>query len=154
MLLKTVIDQARQEGFIAIATALTGVAAILLPGGRTLHSKLKVPIESLTEDSLLQCTGQKNGTRALLEKASLLVIDEATMMERRILKTIDRTLRRFKSPAKPFGGLTLVLSGDWRQTLPVIPRAPRAEIVSETLKGTKYKYLFLLTKNLVSSIIF
>ena len=45
MLLKTVIDQARQEGFIAIATALTGVAAILLPGGRTLHSKLKVPID-------------------------------------------------------------------------------------------------------------
>ena len=138
MLLKTVIDQARQEGYVAIATALTGVAAILLPGGRTVHSKLKVPIDSLTEDSLLQCTGKKDGTRALLENASLLIIDEATMMERRILNAINRTLCRFNNTDKPFGGLTLVLSGDWRQTLPVIPGAPRAEIVSETLKGTKY----------------
>ena len=72
-----------------------------------------------------------------MKEASLLIIDEATMMERNILLAINRTLKHVNGSEKPFGGLTLVISGDWRQTLPVIPRANRAHLVSETLKGTK-----------------
>ena len=72
----------------------------------------------------------------MVEQASLLIIDEVTMCERNIFLAIDRTFRDIRGhPDKPFGGLTLVISGDWRQTLPVIPRANRAHLVSETLKG-------------------
>ena len=141
-LLTTLLDKVRQEGNIAVATAFTGIAAILLPGGRTLHSKLKVPFgEHLHEEAHCAFTSKKSGTRKLLSNTDLLIIDEVTMTERMIFRAIDRTLRLIrgsddKTPhRKPFGGMTVVISGDWRQTLPVIPRATRDEIVSETLKG-------------------
>ncbi|GFR65540.1 hypothetical protein ElyMa_000205700 [Elysia marginata] len=42
-LIETILASQRAKGSIAIATASTGVAAILLPGGRTVHSTFKVP---------------------------------------------------------------------------------------------------------------
>ena len=143
-LLTTLLDTVRKDKRIAVATAFTGIAAILLPGGRTLHSKLKVPFgEHLHEEAHCSFTSKKSGTRKLLQNTDLLIIDEVTMTERMIFKAIDRTLRLIRGPddktphRKPFGGMTVVVSGDWRQTLPVIPRATRDEIVSETLKGKR-----------------
>ena len=128
---------------------------ILFSGGRTLHSRLKVPIGAgLHDKTILPITNPKNGTRALMEQTSLLVIDEATMTEVNILTAIDRTLRDILDKEKPFGGITVVVSGDWRQTLPVIPRSNRAQVVSETLKGRKMRGLwnrfeqFHLTENM------
>ena len=57
------------------------------------------------------------------------------MMDKNILLALDKTLKKIRNSNQPFGGVTVVLSGDWRQTLPVIPRANRAQIVQETLKG-------------------
>ena len=63
------------------------------------------------------------------------------MVEANMFMMIDRTLRKRirgteeQPHSKPFGGLTVVVSGDWRQTLPVIPRSSRAQVVSESLKG-------------------
>ena len=64
------------------------------------------------------------------------------MVEANMFMMIDRTLRKRirgteeQPHQKAFGGLTVVVSGDWRQTLPVIPRSSRAQVVSESLKGT------------------
>ena len=137
--ISTLLDKLRKDGYIAVSTAFTGIAAILLPGGRTLHSRLKVPVgDSLTEDTILPITGHKNSTRKLFEAADLLVIDEFTMTCKNIFLAIDRTLRDIRDNSKPFGGMTVLLSGDWRQTLPVIPRANRPQVVDETLKGKIY----------------
>ena len=119
-----------------VATAYTGIAAILLPGGRTLHSRMKIPIDGLTEDTILPITGHKNATRKLFEETDLLIIHEVTMTERKMFLASDRTLQEIRENKRLFGGLTIVVSGDWRQTLPVIPKANRAQIVDETLKGT------------------
>ena len=154
-LLNSVLEGVRQEGKIALATAYTGIAAILLPGGATLHSKMKVPTQAeklQNPTAYLSCTHAKSGTRKLLEakETSLLIIDEVTMVESNIFSMIDRTLREMirgtieKPHPKPFGGMTVVVSGDWRQTLPVVPRASRAQVVSESLKG-KNILLTLLT---------
>ena len=135
-LLCTLLDKLRKDGHIAVATAYTGIAAILLPGGRTLHSRMKIPIDGLTEETILPITGHKNATRKLFEETDLLIIDEVTMTERKMFLAIDRTLQEIRENKRLFGGLTIVVSGDWRQTLPVIPKANRAQIVDETLKGT------------------
>ena len=85
----------------------------------------------------------------------MLIIDEVTMTERMIFRAIDRTLRLIrgsddKTPhRKPFGGMTVVISGDWRQTLPVIPRATRDHIVSETLKGKSNKVSIIVSFNTI-----
>ena len=54
-----------------------------------------------------------------------------------IYETIDRSLRKIRNcEEKPFGGVTTILSGDWRQCLPIVPRADKATIVHETLKAS------------------
>lgn len=41
----------RKDGFVALATASSGIAALLMPGGRTAHSRFKIPID-ITDSSI------------------------------------------------------------------------------------------------------
>ena len=52
----------------------------------------------------------------------MLVLDEVTMMSRVDLERIDRTMRFLMSNDHPFGGKIVILSGDFRQILPVEPK--------------------------------
>jgi ATP-dependent DNA helicase PIF1 len=66
--------------------------------------------------------------------AQLLLIDEATMLDRFQLESLDRTLRDLMGqPDQPFGGKILILAGDFRQCLPVVPGATRAGTVSHSI---------------------
>ena len=60
---------------------------------------------------------------AKLKLAQIIIIDEVTMMHKALLNVLDRTLRWIKHNDKPFGGVVLVLGGDWKQLLPVV-KAP------------------------------
>lgn len=65
---------------------------------------------------------------------------EAPMTNEYCFKTIDQTLRdilRFiikDSCNKPFGGLIIVLGGDFRKTLPIMPKGIREEIMKASIK--------------------
>jgi hypothetical protein len=67
----------RGKGKIAVATATSGVAASIMPGGRTAHSRFKIPL-NLEEGKSCSFTKQ-SGIGKLLRKASLILWDEATM---------------------------------------------------------------------------
>jgi hypothetical protein len=75
----------------------------------------------------------------LVRKADLIIWDEAPMMHRRAFEAVDRTLRDLmqlddaKATDKIFGGKTVVLGGDFRQILPVVPKGRREDIVSASL---------------------
>ena len=104
--------------------ATTGIAANLLSLGRTFHSRLKAPL-TVTEDSMLQISAQSSLAR-LLRMSKLLLIDESTMLDRFQLEALDRSLRDLTGNDKvPFGGKILILAGDFRQCLPVVPGANR-----------------------------
>ena len=119
-------------GCVALAMATTGIAANLLHMGRTFHSRMKAPLTP-TEESTLQINGQ-SGLAKLIRMAKLLMIDEATMLDRYQLEAMDRSLRDIMNkPDTPFGGKTLVLTGDFRQCLPVLPGASRARTVNASI---------------------
>ena len=125
------LAKVRSQGQIALAMASSGIAALLLQGGRTVHSRLKVPI-SLNELSV--CNISKQGALAkLIQSAKLLVWDEAAMIYRHAAECIDRTLRDLCSCDLPFGGKVIVFGGDFRQILPVIRHGTRSEVVSACL---------------------
>ena len=70
--------------------------------------------------------------------SKLLLIDEATMLDKLQLEALERTLRdTMCQPEKPFGGKIIVLAGDFRQCLPVVPGATRAETVSHCLNQSQ-----------------
>ena len=74
------VDRVRSEGLIAIATATSGVAASILLGGRTAHSRFKIPIK-IGDNSMCSFTKQ-SGTAELLCRVSLIIWDEVTMTKR------------------------------------------------------------------------
>ncbi len=127
----------RKNNQIAIAVASSGIASLLLPGGRTAHSRFKIPI-NLTEDSVCFVARQSEDAK-LLTNASLIIWDEAPMMHRYAFEALDRTLRDLMKHVKPgsekylFGGKTVLFGGDFRQILPVVYRGNRSDIVDACL---------------------
>lgn len=72
---KTIITTLRSEGKIVLAVASSGIASLLLPSGRTAHSRFKIPLE-LTDESV--CTVKKGSQLGqLLKQTDLIIWDEA-----------------------------------------------------------------------------
>ena len=119
-------------GCVALAMATTGIAANLLDLGRTFHSRLKAPLTP-HEESTLQISGQSSLAK-LVQMAKLLLVDEAPMLDRFLLEALDRSLRDLMGqPDQPFGGKIILLAGDFRQCLPVVPGSNRAGTVSHCI---------------------
>ncbi|PWZ41852.1 ATP-dependent DNA helicase PIF4 [Zea mays] len=120
---------------IAVATATSGVAASIMPGGRTAHSRFKIP---LTIDDGAVCSFTKqSGTAKLLQKASLIIWDEASMAKRQAIEALDNSMRDIMGrTGVPFGGKTIVFGGDFRQVLPVVRKGSRAQIVAASLRSS------------------
>ena len=72
----------------------------------------------------------------LLQQAKLIVWDESTMTNKRAFEALDRTLRDVRNNDTLNGGLTVLLAGDFRQTLPIVPRGTRADEVNACLKSS------------------
>jgi len=81
----------QSEGKIVLAVASCGIAALLLQGGRTTHSRFRIPI-NITDESTCEI---KQGTHLaeLLKKTSLILWDEAPMANRKCFETLDKSLR-------------------------------------------------------------
>merc|ERR1711963_314426 len=96
------------------------------------HSRMKAPLTP-SENSTLAISGQSVLAK-LIRMSKLLLIDEATMLDRFMLEALDRTLRDIMmKPDRPFGDKILILAGDFRQCLPVVPGAMRAGIVTHCI---------------------
>ena len=94
-LLTTVLAAIRSEKKIALATATSGIAATLLPNGRTLHSRCKVPVENLNENSMCNIP-KRSATAELISLCKLLVIDEVTMANKHVYEAVDRSFKDIK----------------------------------------------------------
>ena len=130
----------RSKGKIVINVASSGIASLLLPGGKTTHSMFAIPLV-LVKDSC--CLIEKDGKKAqLLTMASLIIWHEAPMINRLAFEAFDRTMRdvmnNFIDGALdlPFGGNTIVFGGDFRQILPVVPQGSRADVVHSTINSS------------------
>lgn len=130
-LYKALLAKVRSMGLIAIATATSGIAASIMPGGRTAHSRFKIPIR-LTDNSMCSFTKQ-SGTAELLRQVSLIIWDEVAMTKRQAVEMLDRSLQDIMECSLPFGGKVVVFGGDFRQVLPVVTRGTRAQITDATL---------------------
>ncbi|GBN21871.1 hypothetical protein AVEN_157149-1 [Araneus ventricosus] len=64
-----------------------------------------------------------------LRQAVLIIIDEITMLTKDDLRCIDSLLRDLMNNNKPLGGKVIIIGDDFRQTLPVIPKGTRADVI-------------------------
>ncbi|CAN0871853.1 ATP-dependent DNA helicase PIF1 [Linum grandiflorum] len=136
-LYNTIVSEIRSRGQIAIIVASSGIAVTLLPDATTAHSRFKIPIEVHHTSTCMV----KKGTELaeLIKLATLIVWDEAPMVHRLSFEAVDRTICDIMDVPlsgrnyKPFGGKTVLLGGDFRQTLPVITGGSRSDCLNASL---------------------
>ena len=120
---------------LVAASAASGIASTMLHNGRTAHNQFKLPI-NITQDSVCNISKQQD-LASFLQDVLLIIIDEATMLDRYCYECLDRTLKDFtEEESTRFGGKCTLISGDFRQLLEVIPGANRAKTVQRCLKGS------------------
>jgi ATP-dependent DNA helicase PIF1 len=108
-----------QEHSIAVAvTASTGIAATHI-GGMTIHSWSGMGIrDTLSDDEIDDLVSREYLVKRFV-KTSVLIIDEISMLGGQFLATLDRLLRSAMVSLEPFGGIQIVLVGDFFQLPPV-----------------------------------
>ncbi|GJV52268.1 ATP-dependent DNA helicase PIF1-like protein [Tanacetum coccineum] len=154
-LYQTIISRLRSERRIVLAVSSSGIASLLLPAGRIAHSRFVIPLD-LMENSTCEIK-QNTQLAEIMQEVQLIIWDEAPMTQRYAFEALDITLRDilgFKNMEKRnqlFGGMTVLLEGDFRQILPVIPKAKRPEIVQACINRSElwnYCKVFTLTRNM------
>nr|XP_043636045.1 uncharacterized protein LOC122607184 [Erigeron canadensis] len=84
-----------------------------MPGGRTAHSRFKIPL-NLENNSMCNIKQQSGTpTAQLLRQAKLIIWDEASMAKRQAVEALDRTLQDITTVSLPFGGKVMVLGDPW-----------------------------------------
>ena len=133
-LYKSICHHFRAKGKTVLCVASTGIAALLLPNGRTSHSQFKIPL-NLHESSVSSITKQ-SALGQLLRQADLIIWDEVPMQHKYCFEVVHRLLVDLRSVTDDvlFGGVPVILGGDFAQILPVIPHGSRPEIVSACLQ--------------------
>lgn len=135
-LISLILAKVRSQGNIALAIASSGIAATLLDGGRTAHSALKLPLNIQTNENAVCNIKKHSGMAKVLQKCHIIVWDECTMAHKHSLEALNRTLKDLNGNERLFGGAIILLSGDFRQTLPVIPRSTYADEINACLKSS------------------
>ncbi|XP_009790171.2 uncharacterized protein [Nicotiana sylvestris] len=118
-------------GYIALATTTSDVAASIFPGGRIAHSHFKISID-IDENATCNITKQ-SALAGLIRDAKLIVWDEVSMANKRMLEVFDLLLKDFMNTKVLFGGKVVVLGGDFRQTLPVVRNGNKKDFINESL---------------------
>jgi ATP-dependent DNA helicase PIF1 len=89
--------------------------------GRTAHSAFKVPLDVTANSPPDLDPKSERGIR--IANAQVLILDEISMLHKQVLSFIDRQVRSVCPVDKrhlPFGGKTVLLSGDFKQLTPVV----------------------------------
>ena len=127
------------EGIFAEICATTGIAAKLCRGGRTLQSLLGLGVknkDASDQHSNLSKYVPNSQRGQLIKSLSLLIIEEASMMQRVLFEHVDTILKDLRclppqdrSSERPFfGGLVVVFAYGYLQLLLVLPSRRTVEL--------------------------
>ncbi|XP_022855687.1 ATP-dependent DNA helicase PIF4-like [Olea europaea var. sylvestris] len=148
-LYKALLATVRCRQLIALVTISSGVATSLLPGGRTSHSRFKIPLQISPN---MRCSVSKQSALGqLLKMTKLIVWDEALMVNKYTFETLDKMLKDITECELTFGGKVIMCGGDFRQVLPVVQRGTKDDIMKASLAFSylwQYIRQLLLTQNM------
>ncbi len=101
-----------------VVTSTTGIAAVNVKG-QTIHSWAGVGICRYPVETVVKNILNKPSVRNQILKCETLAIDEISMLNIKVFEYIDKVLRLIREDSAPFGGIQLILFGDFFQLPPV-----------------------------------
>ncbi len=110
------IKLAKGEGKHVSVTATTGLAATHL-GGTTIHSWAGIGVADFLPQGFAEHIAK--GRREIIEKTDVLIIDEISMLHDFRLDMVDEACRLVRRKDEPFGGIQVIMSGDFYQLPPI-----------------------------------
>ncbi len=118
-LLNKYINYLKDKNISVAITASTGIAATHM-NGLTIHSWSGMGIRKELNDYDLDNLLSKEYLSKRIRNTSVLIIDEVSMLEDKQFDTLDLICRQFRLNDQPFGGMQIVLSGDFFQLPPIV----------------------------------
>lgn len=137
-------DYLREQGIDFAVTASTGIAATHIHG-MTIHAWSGIGIaRSLDEDGVRAIVDNRYVAKRI-KKARVLIIDEISMLDASIFDMVERVCRAVRKGQLPFGGLQVVVVGDFFQLPPVVKEGEfsRFAFESETWQWLDFKVCYL-----------
>ena len=135
------IDWLRSHGIEPAITASTGVAATHIHG-MTIHAWSGIGIVDNFTPYELDRIASKEPIVKRIQKTSILIIDEISMLSGTILDAVDAVCKQVRGNDLPFGGIQVVLVGDFFQLPPV---AGRGRTVPFAFESRAWKDLHVMT---------
>jgi ATP-dependent exoDNAse (exonuclease V) alpha subunit len=111
-LIRTLMEQDADN---QVVVAPTGVAALNV-GGQTIHSFFRIPPRLNNLDEIQP----RPGGAKLFKSLKRVIIDEISMVRADLLDAVDYALQINRRNSRPFGGVQMVLVGDFLQLPPVV----------------------------------
>jgi hypothetical protein len=127
-------------GVSVAVTASTGIAATHI-GGMTIHSWSGIGARDEITPRDVDFIVQNEKLVKRVKKAKVLVIDEISMLDGRMLDGIEAILRTIRQSGEPFGGLQVILVGDFFQLPPIAGRGEMSRFAFESSAWERAKFL-------------
>ncbi|MEI6280834.1 MAG: PIF1 family DEAD/DEAH box helicase [bacterium] len=102
-------------------TASTGIAATHI-GGMTIHSWSGIGIRTKLDKYDLDKIASSEYISKRINRTKVLIIDEISMLSTNMLDMLDMVCREVKQNEEPFGGMQIILVGDFFQLPPIVKR--------------------------------
>jgi len=100
--------------------AMTGCAALLLKcGAKTIHSWSGIKLGNKTIEETCNDVAKSRYYGKSWRKTGILIVDEVSMMSRKVFDLLNAVGKRLRRSDKPFGGMQVVMVGDFYQLPPV-----------------------------------
>src|SRR3989339_1394216 len=140
-IVNTYVNYLRTSDVEPAITASTGIAATHI-GGMTIHSWSGIGIKTKLDKYDLDKIASSEYISKRVNRTRVLIIDEISMLSENMLNMVDMVCREIKQSSEPFGGIQIILVGDFFQLPPVMKietenNAP-ATLIKEPLSRFAY----------------
>ena len=119
-LIREMVKSLRERGIQYQVCAMTGCAAVLLgSGAKTLHSWTGMGLGNGLKESIAHKIAHNRKTLSGIKKTKVLIVDEVSMMSKRIFEAVNLAMKLVKKLQAEFGGIQVIFTGDFFQLPPV-----------------------------------
>ena len=119
-LIKNFIDFSNSTNTKVSVCAMTGCAAVILNcNARTLHSWSGIKLAKGPNDKIISAVLKNRNAVKTWRSTKILILDEVSMLSKKIFEIIEELARIIRKNAMPFGGMQVIFTGDFYQLPPV-----------------------------------
>lgn len=142
LLIHHLVEHAKSTGKKVQVCALTGCASILLGcSAKTIHSWSGIKLARGSIEDIVAQVSRNRQAKKKWKAVQVLIVDEVSMMSRKIFDALEAVARHTRNNPFPFGGIQVVFCGDFYQ-LPPIPTASEPETGEFCFESDKWATIF------------